>query len=88
MERAKGRFKRILDECRPNKVLVFTKKGLPDIEVTFRNSLESAPQFKWGWVETSAWKAPVFGLRHPQGAKKQLMTAAVQEILGLRCQAP
>jgi hypothetical protein len=93
IDRAKERFARIIEQRRPNKLLVFSKKGWE----TFPQNLEEQagndpmplggefPEFSWGTYNVGAEHHIVmaFGLRHPQGAKGELMRRAVQRILAM-----
>jgi len=89
--RAKERFTRILRTERPSiqKVFVFTTKGwssCPDTVVEGRGGvcLRLGPQFDkvtWGEYRFGSRTVLAFGLRHPQFANRDDMTAAVSEAL-------
>ena len=93
VDRAKARFQSILRNDKPDKVLVFTNsagKGWP----TFPRTLEQEgddrlplgaefPKFSWGRYEAGGHIVIAFGLRHPQGAPRELMRRAVGQILAL-----
>jgi hypothetical protein len=89
VERAKQRFKRILQEDPIQKVFVFTTKGwracpCTDEEKAGKDCASLGPEFKkvtWGTYTIGRRKVLAFGFRHPQGADKRLMTAAVSRAL-------
>ena len=94
--RARERFFRVLDEHRPQKVLVFTNghnKGwstlprLDEEQVTggraLRLGADFPSNFSWGHYTRPGHVAQAFGLRHPQGARTDLMSRAVQHILAV-----
>jgi hypothetical protein len=92
IERAKERFARIIGERRPHKMLVFTKKGWATLPPTREEQAgdplplgKEFPEFSWGTYEAGVDHHIVmaFGLRHPQGAKSELMRRAVQRILAM-----
>jgi hypothetical protein len=93
IERAKARFARIIGERRPHKMLVFTKKGWETLPSTREeqagNSLPLGAEFprgfSWGTYQAGGGHHTVmaFGLRHPQGAKGEVMRRAVQRILAM-----
>ena len=87
--RGAKRFLRMVAKYRPSKVLVFTTKGWrslgPLIQSKSGKSISSLgnrfPQFSWGSYTTGNHTAMIFGLRHPQGAPRKTMEAAVKRIL-------
>jgi len=87
-KRGLARFKRILTEHCPQKIIVFSTKawGLLDApcEGAEQQLGEEFPSTHlWGTFEASGHRALVFKLRHPQGASTALMTRAVRHILKL-----
>jgi hypothetical protein len=93
IERAKERFARIIGERRPHKMLVFTKRGWATFPPTREEQAgndplplgKEFPEFSWGTYGAGVDHHIVmaFGLRHPQGAKGELMRRAVQRILAM-----
>jgi hypothetical protein len=83
-EYAKERFKRIVGEERPQKVLVFTSRrwAFPEVDCTSL-SPSNFPSFSYGQYHVGDHTALIFFLRHPQGAKKTLMKSAVEYILDM-----
>jgi hypothetical protein len=89
VERAKERFLRILRKEKPHKVFVFTTKGWRDCPLTKQEQAGEhctllGSRFKdvtWGRYVFSAHSVIAFGLRHPQGANKTHMRAAVKEAM-------
>jgi hypothetical protein len=88
---AQDRFRSIVEkDDYPHKVLVFTRKGwaaFPALEKRRRLDLDRFPKFCCGSYEAKGHTARAFGLRHPQGAKKEVMCRAVQHIVELPCDA-
>ena len=88
---AQARFLRIMQEDdRPCKALVFTSKGWASIsqstgEIKRPLDPERFPKFSRVNYDASGHIVSIFGLRHPQGAKRELMRSAVQHIIGLPC---
>jgi hypothetical protein len=89
-ERAKPRFLKIIEKYRPHKVLVFTQKGWSTIPETREEKSDigllplrpkALDHFTWGTYDANGHIVMAFGLRHPQGANRQLMREAVQHIL-------
>jgi hypothetical protein len=86
--RAKPRFLRILADHQPDKVLVFTEKGWRTIPNTIEEERgEECPalspeftEFSRGTYMVNGKAIAAFGLRHPQGARTDLMRAAVEHI--------
>lgn len=89
---AKARFLRIIQEYRPCKALVFTRKGWaafpPEVlEKQVPLDPENFPMFSQSDYDANGHVVMAFGLRHPQGARRELMRSAVQHILGLPCRS-
>jgi hypothetical protein len=88
---ATTRFDRIICKWRPAKVLVFTKKGWMQMPETREEKAgcrqnELGPAFhgfERGSYDADGHIVMAFGLRHPQGARKEVMRRAVQYILAL-----
>jgi hypothetical protein len=91
---AQSRFLRIMQEDDwPCKAIVFTSKGWASIsqgtgEIKRPLDPERFPGFSWVNYDANGHTVSTFGLRHPQGAKRELMRSAVQHILGLPCVGP
>jgi hypothetical protein len=86
IERANERFLNIIRNERPHKVLVFTRQGWSDLPCTREEKEEALdpkkfPDFSYGTYDAAGHIVTAFGLRHPQGAPRQLMREAVQYIL-------
>ena len=90
---AKDRVLRIITSEKPDKLLVFTHKGWEGFPQTNEEKLgdptiplgKSYPaQFRWGNYDLDDHHAIAFGLRHPQGAKPDVMRRAVSEIMGMK----
>lgn len=83
IRRANPRFLRIIRDKRPNKVLVFTRKGWVTLCPTFgeQEYLEHVPYSARATCEADGHTAQVFGLRHPQFANGDLMRKTVEHIL-------
>lgn len=87
--RAKTRFLRIVEEYRPDKILVFTAKGwasLPPAEEETNGRhcpplSDEFPEFQRGTFVLGGRKIRAYGLRHPIFALSKKMTDAVQVIL-------
>jgi hypothetical protein len=82
----------ILRTERPQKVLLFTKKGWQACPPTREESGSEAappqlgigfPGFSRGTYDVGGHIVMAFGLRHPQGASGELMSRAAQYILSL-----
>lgn len=89
-KRANERFLSVLQMERPHKVLVFTKRGWSTLPPCREEAggqdlrplnLENFPDFYYGTYDVSGHIVTAFGLRHPQGAPRQLMREAVKYIL-------
>jgi hypothetical protein len=90
-KRANERFLRVIRQKPvPHKVLVFTTRGwstLPpcreeaDGQDLRALNAEKFPGFSYGTYDVSGHIVTAFGLRHPQGASRQLMRKAVQYVL-------
>jgi hypothetical protein len=98
IERASRRLLQLLEKYTPHKILVFTnapEKGwqtfprtLEETETPPKRCLQLGPQFPenftWGTYQVGARTVKAFGLRHPQGANRSIMEAAVREILAVQ----
>lgn len=83
LEEARQRFRAILAELQPTDVFVFTKKivwALPSIE--FENHDYALSSARTGCLSDGVSDVRIHLLRHPQGAKKQLMIDTVAEQIG------
>ena len=86
VERAKQRFKKILQEEPIQKVFVFTTKGWSNCPCTDEEKggkdcaalTDSRKDGTWGTYTFGRRKILAFGFRHPQYANKERMTAAVK----------
>jgi hypothetical protein len=95
IERAKHRLFEIIERQRPTKLLVFTTKGWHSFpktreELAHRSLAPLGPQFsnfKWGTYEQGGHIVSAFGLRHPQGARRDLMLGAVKHVLDFQLPA-
>lgn len=77
---AEPRFLRILDEHKPDVVLVFSKKldeRLPDGFLQAPDLL--AGGFPYGFYERDGYRTLVAMLRHPQGATDSVMISAIDD---------
>jgi hypothetical protein len=92
IQQAKCRFLRVIEQYRPQKVLILSKKTwwtLPmTVEETAGRKLKTLgpefPDFEWGTYRTANNHVVMaFGLRHPQGANGELMRKAIQRILAM-----
>jgi|SRR5208283_3360609 len=91
LARGKERFLRIIRETKPNleKVFVFTTKGWRNFprtieEVSGKGKIPLSsefPEFSWGTYAVGDHIVMAFGLRHPQGARGEVMKSAVRQIL-------
>lgn len=90
INRAKERFIKILQTERPTiqKVFVFTTKGWSNRPNTDREDIEGCPylgpefeKVTWGNYTFGRRTVLAFGMRHPLGAKKVKMIAAVREAM-------
>jgi hypothetical protein len=81
---AESRFLCLIEEHRPDKVLIFTarSKDFPPVENRLQ-SIQGFPKFKWGTYSGRNHRASAFFLRHPQGAEAVTMQSAVKYILDL-----
>ena len=81
---AESRFLRLIEEHGPDKVLIFTARSrdFPPVGSKLQ-SIQGFPKFKWGAYSGRNCRASAFFLRHPQGAKKELMMSAVKYIVDL-----
>ena len=81
-EAAKLRFRRLVEAHAPQKVLVFTSRRWALPEMAWRRELD--PPFskflKCGF-ETARGAVDVYCLRHPQGAKGEVMRQVVDHVL-------
>jgi hypothetical protein len=95
VEKAKRRLFEIIERQRPTKLLVFTTKGWHSFpktreEIAHRSLAPLGPQFSnfnWGTYEQGGRIVSAFGLRHPQGARLDLMSGAVKEVLDFQLPA-
>ncbi|HQT89688.1 MAG TPA: hypothetical protein PK677_14265 [Acidiphilium sp.] len=78
------RFLRLIDEKLPHKVLVFTSRrwAFPHFDDS-ENLSPNFPMFLKSKYKIGSHEAAIFFLRHPQGARKEIMQAAVQYIIGM-----
>jgi hypothetical protein len=89
--RGRERFRRILDEYRPHKVLVFTARGWQECPPTRQEQTTNSspmlssdlPRFSWGTYEHDGHVVMAFGLRHPQFAPTEVMRRAINHILAM-----
>lgn len=91
IEAGQQRVLRILEEEKPDKLLVFTTKGWRDFPATAEESdgypgnpqlgAEFPPEFRSGTYRINGHTTRAYGLRHPQGANRELMTKAVESIM-------
>ena len=91
VERGKHRFRRIIDAHKPDRLLVFTRRGwqqLPPFDGSMRKDgvkLPEAPTVEVGSYKLSDGSDMLtFGLPHPQYSSTDVQRAAVQKILGIR----
>ena len=82
----KSRVSRTLEELKPRKVIVFSRKGWilwPEFNGSHpERSLARAPIVKWGSYKTSApWETIAYNLPHPQFQRIDEISAAVKEIM-------
>lgn len=80
----KERFLRLIEENLPHKVLVFTSRrwAFPYLDNS-ENLSSSFPQFLKSKYKIGSHEAAVYFLRHPQGARKTIMQAAVRYIIDM-----
>lgn len=92
VNRARRRFLKILADQRPDKVIVFTRKGWNQRPRTFEEETGGRcrllgrgfpASFTWGTYRTGRHSVKAFGLRHPQYANKETMLKAVKRILAI-----
>jgi hypothetical protein len=76
--RARSRFRRLITDNQPDKVLVLTSRhgDFPQTDEPCQ-PLPDFPRFKWGIYRVGDHIVRAFFLRHPQGAKSNLMRRAV-----------
>jgi hypothetical protein len=88
IRRAKDRFLRLIRAELPQKVFVFTgrRDQLPKPDSDFL-LLQNFPKFSWGTYGVDDHNVTVFFLRHPQGAKGELMRQAVKYIVDEQSEA-
>lgn len=85
---ARARFSRIVENCRPEKVLVFSNspgKGWMALREKIRNGCPMGSglpkEFEFGEYATPNYSARVYGLRYPQGAPHETMRRAIDFVL-------
>jgi len=80
---ADDRFRRLIREKLPQKVLVFTSRqwAFPTLESPRQNILPDFPKFSYEAYGVDGHHIAVFFLRHPQGARADLMRRAVKYVL-------
>jgi hypothetical protein len=82
--KAKERFKRLIRENAPAKVLVFTsRRGAFPPRDNPQSLGPDFPQFSQCKYDIGGHPAPTFFLRHPQGARRDVMRRAVKYVLDL-----
>jgi hypothetical protein len=90
--RGKERFRRLLSEYHPQKVLVFSKtiwsemEPLREEEASDSSGEKRGDGFSWGTYELDGQIVMVFNLHHPERAPKDRQTRAVQQILAMPLQ--
>ncbi len=91
-DRARARFQRVLDRRRPDKVFVFSMKAWDSMPGFRRADPGGKPlggefprSFEWGTYDAGSdgHVTAAFGLRHPQGASKDIMMRAVRRAMGI-----
>ncbi len=76
----KVRALKVINDEKPDKVFVFTKKGwlaFPPTDQSF------PPEFRWGTYQLSGHPVTACGLRHPQGADGEMMRKAVGTVMAM-----
>ena len=91
-ERASERFMRILGRRCPDKVLVFSMKAWGSMGALRAADQKGKPlgaegefprRFGWRTYEVDGHVTAAFGLRHTQGAPKEMMVQAVRRVMSL-----
>jgi len=86
LEAGRSRVLRILDQNRPEKLLVFSTKAWREFPPTLEDAdeAEAPPQQFWRtYITPSAHRVKTMGLRHPQGANREAMTAQVSALMAM-----
>lgn len=91
VEQGKARARRIMAEHRPDKVLVFSAKGWSSMPLTVEEERgeplerlgKALSRFTYGTYAVGGKTILAYGLRHPQGARSDVMRSAVSQIMAV-----